>query len=147
MIDVGNRLHVPLVLGGLRANKTNNNSESRDVNRVKMYLVISRLYLLLFVQQSVSEEPVVLLEEKTQRHWLKTTATFTPTTSVLTCRMSVSTILYRSGMWVTMSVMLSSEVRTSVGPNTRARFLGSIWGTKTVSRKNLQQHVGVWSPK
>lgn len=30
-------------------------------------------------------------------------------------------------MWVTMSVMLSSDVLTRVGPNTRAKFLGSIW--------------------
>ena len=34
-------------------------------------------------------------------------------------------------MCVTMSVMLSSDVRTSVGPNTRARFLGSIWTADT----------------
>lgn len=42
-------------------------------------------------------------------------------------------------MWVTMSVMLSSDVRTRVGPNTRAKFLGSIWGTKTrdVSRGKI----------
>lgn len=45
----------------------------------------------------------------------------------LTFWMSVSTILYWSGMWVTMWVMLSSVVRTRVGPNTMARFLGSIW--------------------
>lgn len=45
----------------------------------------------------------------------------------LTCWMSVSTILYRSGMCVTMSFMLSSDVRTKVGPNTRARLRGSIY--------------------
>lgn len=45
---------------------------------------------------------------------------------LLTFWISVSTILYWSGMWVTMWVMLSSVVRTSVGPNTMARFLGSI---------------------
>lgn len=44
----------------------------------------------------------------------------------LTFWMSVSTILYWSGMCVTMCVMLSSDVLTSVGPNTIARFLGSI---------------------
>lgn len=44
----------------------------------------------------------------------------------LTCWMSVSTILYRSGMCVTMSFMLSSDVLTRVGPNTRARLRGSI---------------------
>lgn len=41
--------------------------------------------------------------------------------------MSVSTILYWSGMCVTMWVILSSDVLTSVGPNTMARFRGSIW--------------------
>lgn len=44
----------------------------------------------------------------------------------LTFWMRVSTILYWSGMWVTMCVMLSSDVLTRVGPNTIARFLGSI---------------------
>ena len=41
--------------------------------------------------------------------------------------MRFSTILHWSGMWFTMLVMLSSEVRTSVGPNTMARLRGSIW--------------------
>ncbi len=45
---------------------------------------------------------------------------------LLTFWMRVSTILYWSGMCVTMWVMLSSVVRTRVGPNTMARFLGSI---------------------
>lgn len=45
----------------------------------------------------------------------------------LTFWMRASTIRYWSGMWVTMWVMLSSVVRTRVGPNTMARFLGSIW--------------------
>lgn len=50
----------------------------------------------------------------------------TPTDLQLTFWMSVSTILYWSGMCVTMWVMLSSVVRTRVGPKTMARFLGSI---------------------
>lgn len=44
----------------------------------------------------------------------------------LTCWMRVSTILYWSGMCVTMCVMLSSEVLTRVGPNTMAKLRGSI---------------------
>lgn len=72
--------------------------------------------------------------EKAQHHWMMSQNTQqtggqkkTLSMFILTCRMSVSTILYRSGMWVTMSVMLSSDVLTRVGPNTRAKFLGSIW--------------------
>lgn len=49
------------------------------------------------------------------------------TQRALTCWMRVSTILYWSGMCVTMWVMLSSDVLTRVGPKTIARFLGSIW--------------------
>lgn len=44
--------------------QTNKNKESRDVNRMKMYLLISRPYLLLVVQLSVFEEPVVLWERQ-----------------------------------------------------------------------------------
>lgn len=43
------------------------------------------------------------------------------------CWIRFSTILHWSGIWLTMLAMLSSEVLTSVGPNTMARFRGSIW--------------------
>ncbi len=73
----------------------------------------------------ISERGVFILHEKVKE---------------LTCWMSVSTILYWSGMCVTMWVILSSDVLTSVGPNTIARFRGSIWNSDKWERWDISHH-------
>lgn len=54
------------------------------------------------------------------------------------CWIRFSTILHWSGIWLTMLAMLSSEVLTSVGPNTMARLRGSIW---TRERRRCQRRI------